>query len=75
MLEMRQGAVDMVGQEGAAGAARLPTGTEHEMIDHQLAAAVEELAERLLSLRRLEDVVLLDLDPGQGCALGGKLVP
>src|SRR5580692_9159719 len=41
MLEMRQGTVEMVGEERAAGAARGPAWAEHEMIDDELAAAAE----------------------------------
>ncbi|NYJ15087.1 hypothetical protein GGI64_006192 [Rhizobium leguminosarum] len=55
----------MIGQEGAAGAAGIPIRAEHEMIDQKLAAAVKEIGERLLSLGRVEDVILIDLHPGQ----------
>ena len=44
------------------------------MIDDQLAAAAEEIAERLLSRRRIEHVILLDLDPGEGAPFSAELV-
>lgn len=43
VCEVHVGAVDMVGEERAAHATHPPTGTEHEVIDDQLAASVEEL--------------------------------
>ena len=43
----------------------LPVRAEHEVVDDELAAPVEQVGERDLSLRRVEDVVLVDLDPGQ----------
>jgi hypothetical protein len=54
----------MVDLERAADTALLPSRTEHEMFDDQLAAAVEEVGERLLAIRCVEDVRLLDLDLG-----------
>src|SRR6185295_5699685 len=66
MLEMRQGAIDMVGLERAADTALALVGAPHEMLDDELAAAVEEIGKRNLSFRRIEDVILLDLDPRQG---------
>ena len=74
MNEMERRAVEMIGKIGAARAAFAPIGAEHEVIDDQLATAGEEIAERLLSRRRVEHVILLDLDPGQGTPLGAELV-
>jgi len=65
-------AVDVVGQERAAWAALLPPRTEHEVIDDQLAAPVEQVGEGLLPVRPLEDVALLDPHPGQLAALGAQ---
>src|ERR1700720_4735682 len=64
----------MVGVERAADAALLPPGTEHEMLDDQLAASVEEVSERLLALRAIENIGLFDLDPGQFAPLRAHLV-
>ena len=44
------------------------------MIDDELAATVEEIGERLLSMRTVEDIRLLDTYPGQRTALGGQFV-
>src|SRR5690349_3289530 len=74
MLKVLPRAVDMVGVEGAAVAARVPGRREHEMLHDELAVAAEQIRERLFSLRRVERVILFDLDPGEGAALGGELV-
>jgi hypothetical protein len=72
-------AVEVVGDERAAGAARVllvdpEPEAEHEVVDEQLGAAVEELGQRLLPVVRLEDVLLLDRHPGQLLAPAGELV-
>ena len=46
----------------------------HEVIDHELAAAVEEVGERLLALRPLERIGLVDPDPGQLAPLGAQII-
>jgi hypothetical protein len=46
------------------------SGSQHEVVDHQLAAAVEQLGQRLFFPRGIEHIVLVQLDPGQGQALG-----
>src|SRR3979490_3116715 len=74
MCEVHEGAVDMIGQKRAAPATLLPPRTEHEMIDDQLATSLEEIAERLLAVGRVENVVLLDLHPRQLASLGAHLV-
>src|SRR5260370_21671082 len=61
--------VDLVGEQRAAGTALLPIGTEHEVVDHELAASVEQAGERHRTVGVLEDIVLLDPDPGQRAAL------
>src|SRR3546814_9102625 len=60
MLEVLPRGVDVVGLEGAAGAALLPAGAEHEVLHEELAAPGEEIAQRNRPLGPLEDVVLLD---------------
>lgn len=47
---------------------------EHEVIDDQLAPAIEQRGQSLLSSRALEPVVLLDRLPGQRLPLSGQLV-
>src|SRR3981189_446457 len=61
--------VDLVGEQRAAGTALLPIGTEHEVVDHELAASVEQAGERYRAVGVLENIVLLDPDPGQRAAL------
>jgi hypothetical protein len=51
----------MVHVEGAAGAGFLPLRTEHEVINDELAFAVEQIGERFLAARGIENVVLFDL--------------
>src|ERR1700730_3095298 len=73
MPQMHECAFDMIDLERAAHATLLPPGTEHEMFDDQLAAPVEEIAERRLAIRRVEDRRLFDLDPRQLAALPAQL--
>jgi hypothetical protein len=56
----------MVDRQRAADTLLLLSWLHHEMLHEELAAAVEQVAQRLLSRRRIEHVVLLDPDPGQG---------
>jgi len=65
MLEVRQRAVEMIGQERAAWAARRPARAEHEMIDDELAAAGEQVGQGPAPMRRIERVALLDPHPRQ----------
>src|SRR6185295_10741962 len=55
-------------------AALLPVGAEHEVIDDELALAGEEVGERLLSLRAIEDVFLLDLFPWELATLAAQRI-
>ncbi|MNP47369.1 hypothetical protein D3C76_1414190 [compost metagenome] len=66
--QVQVGAVEVVGQERAAGAAFLPAFAEHEVVDQQLAAAGEQVAEVQAALGAFEAVVLFDPYPGQGAA-------
>jgi hypothetical protein len=40
------------------------------VVDKKLAAALEQFAERFLADRCVEDIVLLDFDPGKSATLG-----
>src|SRR5690349_7476092 len=71
---MDQGASDMVALERAADAALLLSRRQHEMLDDQLAAAVEQIGQGRLSGRRVERVGLVDLDPRQRAPLGAQAV-
>ena len=66
--------VDVVGVKRAADATLLPVGAEHEVVDDELAPALEEILERLLPVGTLEDIGLLDLHPGQSAALPAQFV-
>ena len=60
---------DLIAEEAAVFASLLPLGGEHEVVDDELAAAVEEVAERQGTVRTGELVVLIDFHHGQFTAL------
>src|SRR5438270_12157479 len=62
MRQMPVGAVKMIGQIGAAFATLFPARAEHEMINNQLAAPLEQIGQRLFSAWSVENIFLLDLD-------------
>src|SRR5258708_830126 len=66
--------VEVVRPERARRASFLPVRAEHEVVDDKLALAGEEVGERLLPVRAVEDVVLLDLLPRQLLAFGRERV-
>src|SRR5436190_2028152 len=66
--------VKMIGKIRAARAALFPAGTEHEVIDDELATAFEQFGERLFAARAVEYVVLVNLDPGQFAPPPAQLV-
>jgi hypothetical protein len=69
---------DVVDEQRAALAARrrpaVHAGGEHEVVDDELAASVEQVAEARLAAGALEDVVLVDADHGLPASLGGQRV-
>lgn len=74
MFEMRDDTDHVIREERAANAAFFPVRSHHEVIDDQLAAAVEQIGEGLTALRRIEHVGLIDLHPRQRAAFARKLV-
>jgi len=74
MRQVNVHAVDVIGHEGAARAALLPSRGEHEVLHQQLAATVKQFGERAPALGRVENVVLVDAHPRQRAALAGDLV-
>ena len=66
--------LEVVGPERTDRAAGLVLGIEHEVVDEQLAATVEERGQRLLAFGSVEDVLLLDRLPGQRLPLSGQVV-
>src|SRR3954469_8063424 len=74
VLQVHPRGLELVAQAGAAGTgADRVVGSVHDVVGEQLRAAVEQLAQRLLALLGVEDVVLLDRHPGQLTPLLGDL--
>jgi hypothetical protein len=78
-VEVRDDAVEVIGDKRASDASlpllRKPGPVaEHEVVDEQLRATVEELRQGLRALPHVEDVLLLDRNPGQLLAHPGDLV-
>jgi hypothetical protein len=71
---MHQRAVRVVHVERAARAALLPVRTEHEVVNNQLAFAVEKIRERHLPVRPVENVIFYDFDSGKLPAFGSESV-
>ena len=61
---MGEGRVEVVGEPRASGARRLVRRPEHQVVDEQLRAAVDQL-ERLLAVLGVERVLLVDSNPRQ----------
>ena len=74
VLQMYENSFDMVNFQRATHALRYLPRPHHEMLDEKLAASVEKVSERHLPFWRVEDVILLDLHPGQGATLDGQFV-
>jgi hypothetical protein len=73
--EMRLGSVDVLGLEGTAGAGRVPLRRVHEVVDDELAGAIEKLGEAAGAPRGVEAIILLDLHPRQRATVGRHRVP
>ena len=71
---MREHAVDGVGDRRVDRVTGLVARAEHEVVDEQLGAPVEQLAERLLTVVSVEAVVLLHSHPRQLASLPRELV-
>ena len=65
LRKMHDKAVIPVGPERAVRAAGVPGWIEHEMLDDELAPAVEQIGQRFLPPRAIEDVILRDPHPWQ----------
>src|SRR6516164_1792063 len=74
MLQMHRYAVEVVGPERAMRTTCLPCRIEHEVINDQLAAAVQQLRQALPAVGSFEYVVLLDALPRQFAPLAAQLV-
>src|SRR5215470_13987128 len=73
-VQVRNGAVKMIGEQGTARATFDPVRAEHEMIDQELAAAGEEIGESFFAVWPIEDVVLFHFFPGKFATLLAEFV-
>src|SRR5271169_6111580 len=73
-VQVRNGAVKMIRKERTARATFDPVRAELKVVDEQLAATGEEIAERFFSGWPVEDVFLLDSFPGKFAALLAEFV-
>src|SRR5437764_805099 len=73
-LEVGEYAVEAVGSQRAGGTSGVVVEAEHEVVDEQLGAAVEQLRQAPWSVSGLERVLLLDWDPRKLSALPGELI-
>src|ERR671930_41358 len=73
-MQVREQAVDAVGHRRAGRATGLVAWAEHEVVDEQLGSPVEQLDERLLTVVRVEAVLLLHPHPWQLASLLRELV-
>src|SRR5262249_29823269 len=71
-LQVGQDAVHAVGDRRARRTTRRVGRAEHEVIDEELRAAVEQLRDGLLARLGLEAILLLERDPGQLAAGPGE---
>ena len=60
---MDENAADVVELKRASNTALRPAGTQHEMLDNQLAVSAKEIGEGFPPLWPVKDVGLVDLDP------------
>src|SRR6202011_2402423 len=75
VIEVNTDAVEVVGPERAGLAPFLVIGTEHKVIDDELAPFLEELGQRLLAQGTVEDVLLVNSLPWELAPLSAQFVP
>jgi len=75
MRQVPVGAVEMVGQVGAAFATFLPSRSQHKVINDQLVAILEQVGERFLAVRPFEPIFLVDPDYRELPPRGAERVP
>src|SRR5262249_29888823 len=71
---MHTNPVEVIGPERTTTAGPFPVRPKHEMIDHQLASALEQLGQGPLPLRPFKNIILFYFDPGQFPALPTQLI-
>src|SRR3989454_1275293 len=74
VVQVHAGGIVVIGPERAVPAALVPLWGEHEVIDDQLAAAGEQVGQRLLPVHAVERVGLFDALPRQRLPLPIQLV-
>ena len=74
VLQMNENPFDMVDFQRATDTLRGLSGPHHEMLDKELAPTLEEIRQRYLPFRRVEDIFLVDSYPRQGAAFGAQPV-
>jgi len=65
VVQVDDSGVEVIGQTRATRASRLVRRAEHQVVDEELRASIEQLGERLLPFLGVEGVLLLHRDPGQ----------
>src|SRR5687768_3682270 len=75
MFEVLACAIDMIGNQRAAGAPFLPCRPEHEMADDELIPPDKQVREGDQALGTVEDIILADQHPRQRATLLGKPAP
>src|SRR5437764_2538751 len=66
--------IEMIGDKGAPFAHVIGTRRQHEVIERELAATLEQIRKRAFSLGCYEHVRLIDFDPGQPATFGTKCI-
>jgi len=66
-------AIDVIDLEKASNALFRLAGSHHEMLNEKLTLAVEEICQRFLPIRCVEDILLLHLPPGQLAPAAGSV--
>jgi hypothetical protein len=74
-MQVRQEPVEAIGHRRVDRAPRLVARSEHEVVDQELRAAVEDLGQSPRPVVGVELVLLLDRDPGQLTALVRQFIP
>src|SRR5262245_58436279 len=74
VFQMHEHAFNVVDLERTPDALSDLARPHHEVFDEQLAASIEQIGERYLPLRRIEDILFLNLHPGQFTALATQFV-
>src|SRR5260370_29100551 len=74
MIHVNDDVVEVVRPEGAVLASLFPLRRKHEVVDDELAPLAEEIGERLLAVRAVEDIRRGDLLPRQLAPLPAEVI-